>query len=61
MRLLIGFAPAATIGRFQEFSAVSPIAISHDILRVPRCESCGRRRTFAEAWDRSVLPTYVEP
>jgi bacteriocin biosynthesis cyclodehydratase domain-containing protein len=52
MRLLIGFAPPVTIGRFYEFSAVSPIAISHDVLRVPRCPSCGRRRPLMEAWDQ---------
>jgi bacteriocin biosynthesis cyclodehydratase domain-containing protein len=60
MRLLIGFAPPVTFGRFYEFSAVSPVAISHDVLRVPRCASCGRRRTFAEAWDQSVLPMEVD-
>jgi hypothetical protein len=53
-RILTGFAPAVTIGRFYEFSAVSPIAISHDVLRVPRCTSCGRRRTVAEAWDQGL-------
>jgi bacteriocin biosynthesis cyclodehydratase domain-containing protein len=60
MRLLTGFAPPVTIGRFYEFSAVSPVAISHDVLRVPRCASCGRRRTFAEAWDQSVMPMNAE-
>jgi len=61
MRLLTGFAPPVTVGRFYEFNAVSPAAISHDVLRVPRCPSCGRRRMFAEAWDQSVLPMEVEP
>lgn len=51
-RLLTGFAPPVTIGRFYELSAVSPVAVSHDVLKVPRCPSCGRRRTLAEAWDQ---------
>jgi hypothetical protein len=60
MRLLTGFTPPTTIGRFYEFNAVSPVATSHDVLRVPRCESCGRRRTLAAAWDRDFVPTNVE-
>jgi bacteriocin biosynthesis cyclodehydratase domain-containing protein len=60
MRLLTGFASPVTIGRFYEFTAVSPAVIWHDVLRVPRCSSCGRRRTFTEAWDHSVLPTEVD-
>jgi bacteriocin biosynthesis cyclodehydratase domain-containing protein len=53
MRLLIAFAPPVTIGRFYELNAASPLAISHEVLRVPRCASCGRRRPIAEAWDQS--------
>jgi bacteriocin biosynthesis cyclodehydratase domain-containing protein len=59
MRLLIGFTPPVTIGRFYEFSAVSPSAISHEVLRVPRCLHCGRRRTLAEAWDQDFMPICV--
>jgi hypothetical protein len=61
MRLLIGFAPPVTVGRFIEFSAISPAAISHDVLRVPRCASCGRNRKVAEAWDRSFAAMDIEP
>jgi len=60
MRLLTGFAPPVTVGRFYELNAVSPATISHDVLRLPRCPSC-RRRTFPEAWDQTVLPMEVEP
>jgi bacteriocin biosynthesis cyclodehydratase domain-containing protein len=60
MRLLIGFAPPVTVGRFYEFSAVSPVAISHDVLRVPRCMSCGRKRKVAEAWDQSFAAMDIE-
>jgi bacteriocin biosynthesis cyclodehydratase domain-containing protein len=56
MRLVTGFAPPVTVGRFFEFGAVSPVAIPHDVLRVPRCTSCGQRRAYAEAWDQTVLP-----
>lgn len=52
MRLLTGFSPAVSVGRFYEFTAVSPAAVSHDVFRVPRCPSCSRRRTLAQAWDR---------
>jgi bacteriocin biosynthesis cyclodehydratase domain-containing protein len=52
MRLLTGYAPPATVGRFYEFSALSPAAASHEVFRVPRCPSCGRRRTVTQAWDR---------
>ena len=52
MRLLTGFHPPVTLGRFYEFSALSPAATSHEVFRVPRCPSCGRRQTMAQAWDR---------
>jgi bacteriocin biosynthesis cyclodehydratase domain-containing protein len=54
VRILTGFAPPVTVGRFYELGAVSPAAVPHDVLRVPRCPSCGRRRTFAEAWDQGL-------
>lgn len=52
VRLLIGFSPPVTIGRFYELSASSPLTTAHDVFKVPRCPSCGRRRTFSEAWDQ---------
>lgn len=52
MRLLTGFSAPVTVGRFYEFTALSPATTAHDVLRVPRCPSCGRRRTLAQAWDR---------
>jgi bacteriocin biosynthesis cyclodehydratase domain-containing protein len=54
MRLLTGFSPAVTVGRFYEFTALSPAATSHEVFRVPRCPSCGRQRTLAQAWDREL-------
>lgn len=55
MRLLTGFAPPVTIGRFYELSARSPATIPHEVLRVPRCKSCGRQRTTPELWDRDYV------
>ena len=52
MRLLTGFSPPVTVGRFYEFTALSPAATVHDVLRLPRCPSCSRRKTLAQAWDR---------
>lgn len=51
VRVLTAFAPATTIGRFYEFSAVSPVAIPHDVLRVPRCPACSRCSAPTEPWD----------
>jgi bacteriocin biosynthesis cyclodehydratase domain-containing protein len=59
MRLLIGFAPPVTLGRFYELTAASPVAVAHDVFRVPRCASCGRR-TVGEAWDQSFALGDVE-
>jgi len=54
IRLLTGLAPAVTVGRFYQLGAASPVATPHDVLKVPRCPCCGRRRTTAEAWDQNL-------
>lgn len=54
MRLVTGFSPAVTFGRLYELTAVSPVAIPHDVLKVPACPSCGRRRSFSQAWDQGL-------
>jgi bacteriocin biosynthesis cyclodehydratase domain-containing protein len=56
LRLLTGFAPPVTVGRFYEFGASDPGSVGHDVLRVPRCSVCSRRRTFTQAWDRDFEP-----
>ena len=53
MRLLTAFAPAVTIGRYWEWNAASPSATAHEVLRVPRCPGCSRRRSFPHAWDET--------
>jgi bacteriocin biosynthesis cyclodehydratase domain-containing protein len=50
-RLITGFAPPVTVGRFVEVDAASPLRAGHDVLRVPRCPSCGRAEPPREAWD----------
>jgi bacteriocin biosynthesis cyclodehydratase domain-containing protein len=50
-RLLGGFAPPATIARFYMFQAGTPAVAGHDLLRVPRCTSCGVRQSPRDPWD----------
>jgi bacteriocin biosynthesis cyclodehydratase domain-containing protein len=50
-RLLTGFAPPATFGRFYVFQAGSPRVSGHEVLRVPRCPSCGRSQSPRDPWD----------
>lgn len=51
MRLLTAFAPPVTVGRFYVFGAATPDAVPHNVLKVPRCPACGRRRNFLQPWD----------
>jgi bacteriocin biosynthesis cyclodehydratase domain-containing protein len=61
MRLLVGFTPPVTVGRFYVLKAASPEASSHEVFRVARCPSCGRRRTFAQAWDEELVSPSSKP
>jgi bacteriocin biosynthesis cyclodehydratase domain-containing protein len=54
LRLLTGFAPPATIGRFYEFDVGSPAATPHDVLKAPRCPACGRDSPAREAWSQAL-------
>ena len=40
-RIITGFAPPSTQGRFYEFSASSPDGYAHEVPRVPGCLACG--------------------
>ncbi len=51
VRLITGFAPPKTIGRFYEFNATSPTVVGHEVLRVPRCPACISKNPKMEAWD----------
>ena len=55
-RLLTGFAPPTTIGRFHELRAATPDVTGHDVLRVPRCPSCRPEAPAREPWDRALAP-----
>jgi len=50
-RILSGFSPPTTIGRFYEMSVKSPMPVGHDVLRLPRCLVCHGERPQQEAWD----------
>ncbi|MCF8719465.1 TOMM precursor leader peptide-binding protein [Nitrospina gracilis] len=50
-RNLSGYAPPVTIGRFYEMPSTSPVAVGHDVLRLPRCPACNPKRPRHEAWD----------
>ncbi len=54
-RILSGFAPPTTIGRFYEMSVTSPMPIGHDVLRLPRCPVCHGERPQQEAWNSISL------
>lgn len=51
VRLITGFVPPKTIGRFYEFDATSPAVFGHDVLRLPRCPACISKNPKMEAWD----------
>lgn len=50
-RLMTGFTPPVTIGRFYELGASRPSRKGHDVLRLPRCPSCGTTTPSPEPWD----------
>ncbi len=54
-RILSGFSPPTTIGRFYEMSVTSPMSVGHDVLRLPRCPVCHGERPQQEAWDSCSL------
>jgi bacteriocin biosynthesis cyclodehydratase domain-containing protein len=60
MRLLIGFAPPVSMGRYVELSAATPLSVAHDVLKVPRCPACDARRSVPEAWDRGFAMIGLE-
>lgn len=50
-RILSGFSPPTTIGRFYEMSVSSPMPVGHPVLRLPRCPVCHGEKPQQEAWD----------
>ena len=55
VRLITGFAPPKTIGRFYELNATSPTVVGHEVLRLPRCPACISGRPKMEAWDNTIF------
>ena len=55
VRSITGFAPPRTIGRFYELNAISPSAIGHEVLRLPRCPACSPHTPKMEAWDNTIF------
>jgi bacteriocin biosynthesis cyclodehydratase domain-containing protein len=55
IRLLTGFAPPTTLGRFYEIDARTPGAVGHDVLRAPRCPSCAKPGPVREAWESAPV------
>jgi bacteriocin biosynthesis cyclodehydratase domain-containing protein len=53
-RLISGFAPPATFGRFYTFEVATPKVAGHDVLRVPRCPSCGLRQASRDPWENRI-------
>jgi thiazole/oxazole-forming peptide maturase SagC family component len=53
-RIISGFAPPKTMGRFYLIEGMSPDAVGHEVLRLPRCPACSRRGPKKQAWDRSA-------
>jgi bacteriocin biosynthesis cyclodehydratase domain-containing protein len=54
VRILTAFAPPATIGRCYEIGAARLTCTGHDVLRVPRCPSCGATGPRPEPFDAGV-------
>ncbi len=59
-RTLTGFAPPVTIGRFYELDAQTPKRVGHDVLKVPRCPSCGAGGPPREPWDLALAGLAAE-
>lgn len=60
LRLLTGFSPPTTIGRFHEFSVTSPGSTVHSVLKLPRCPACGRSEIAREVWARDSEASFGE-
>jgi len=51
VRLLTGISEPATIARYHSFNAMTPKNENHEVLRVPRCASCGSSKIPRRPWD----------
>jgi bacteriocin biosynthesis cyclodehydratase domain-containing protein len=51
VRLLTGLSEPSTVARYYLFNATVPDSEVHNVLRVPRCPSCGGSKILRHAWD----------
>lgn len=51
VRLLTGLSEPSTVARYYRFNAATPDSEAHNVLRVPRCPSCGGSKILRRAWD----------
>jgi len=51
IRLLTELSEPSTIARYHLFNASAPGSEAHNVLRVPRCPSCGSSNVLRRAWD----------
>ena len=56
IKLITGFSSPATVGRILEIRVDRPNVSGHDILKVPRCPTCGTSSSNREAWDYAIAP-----
>ena len=52
LRIISGFAPPKTIGRYLKLTCDSPDVVAHDVLRLPGCSVCHPKRPRYETWNR---------
>ena len=55
VRIISGFAPPKTMGRFFQVTCTSLEVAAHDVLRLPRCSVCHPKRPKYETWDRAGI------
>ncbi len=55
IRLITGLTPPQTIQRLFEFKISSPIPLSHQVFRVPRCQDCHPPAPRPAIWDYKTL------
>jgi len=51
-RIISGFSAPTTLNRFYRVEQMSPVAVGHNVLRVPRCPSCHSRDPLRAAWHK---------
>lgn len=52
LRLVSGYVPPVTVGRYYHIDSRRPEAEGHDVLRIPRCPACGHGTLLRRIWDK---------